>query len=76
MVWVPTVKPEIGGSEATPLTSGTGGPRAPPPARNWTLPVGVPSLRGTDTTVALNVTERPKADGFSDEVTAVRVGEG
>ena len=38
------------------------------PSRNVTVPVGVPDV---DVTVAVNVTDWPKVDGLSDEVTDV-----
>jgi hypothetical protein len=41
------------------------------PFLNVTLPVGVPEVAGV--TVAVNVTDCPKLDGFSDEPTAVVV---
>ena len=44
-----------------------------PPSRNVTDPVGVPVPGATAVTVAVNVTDWPKTEGFSDEVTAVAV---
>lgn len=44
-----------------------------PPSRNVTVPVGVPVPGATADTVAVKVTDWPKADGFRDEVTVVVV---
>lgn len=44
-----------------------------PPSRNVTVPVGVPDPGATGETVAVNVTDCPKTDGFTDEVTVVVV---
>jgi hypothetical protein len=44
-----------------------------PPSRNVTVPVAVPAPGATGETVAVNVTDCPKAEGFCDEVTAVAV---
>jgi hypothetical protein len=41
------------------------------PDRKVTAPVGVPAVEGV--TVALNVTDSPKSDGFSEEVNLVVV---
>src|SRR6185437_13762631 len=43
------------------------------PSRNVTVPVGVPAPGATAETVAVNVTDWPKTDGFCDEVTSVAV---
>jgi hypothetical protein len=48
-------------------------PIGPPPSRNVTVPVGVPAPGGTAATVAVKVTDWPKTEGFTDEVTAVSV---
>ena len=45
-------------------------PSVSEPFLNVTVPVGVPAL---DVTVAVNFTEAPKVDGFSEEVTEVEV---
>ena len=42
-----------------------------PPSRKVTDPVAVPAPGATAETVAVNVTDCPNADGFSDEVSAV-----
>jgi hypothetical protein len=55
--------------------SGTGAPNAAPSTKNWTVPVGVDVLIAEVlTTVAVNVTDCPKIDGFTEEVTVVEVG--
>jgi hypothetical protein len=48
-------------------------PRVAAPSRNVTVPVGVPVAGGTALTVAVKVTDWPKMDGLSDEVTVVEV---
>jgi len=56
--------------------SGTGGPDAAPSTKNWTEPVGVAVLIGGPevlTTVAVNVTDCPKIDGLTKDVTVVEV---
>jgi len=42
-----------------------------PPSRKVTVPVGVPAPGATGETVAVNVTDWPKIEGFTDEVTVV-----
>jgi hypothetical protein len=44
-----------------------------PPSRNVTVPTGVPAPGATGDTVAVNVTDWPNTDGFTDEVTVVEV---
>ena len=43
------------------------------PSLNVTVPVGVPLPGATTATVAVNVTDCPKTDGFADEITIVVV---
>jgi len=46
---------------------------------NWTEPVGMAVLIAAPealTTLAVNVTDCPKIEGFTDEVTVVEVGAG
>ena len=47
-------------------------PMGLPPSRNVTVPVAVPTPGATAETVAVKVTDCPNADGFTDEVTAVK----
>jgi len=59
--------------------SGTAAPYAAPLTKNWTEPVGVAALIAAPAmlaTVAVNVTDCPKIDGFTEEVTVVEVGAG
>ena len=58
---------------ATPPLSVTAEPRFEPPSLNCTVPVGVPVAGATGLTVAVNVTDWPKTDGFVDEATVVVV---
>ncbi|GAC1515371.1 MAG: hypothetical protein NVS1B11_32290 [Terriglobales bacterium] len=69
MGWLPT------GSEdvlklAVPVLSRAPVPRAVVPDLKVTVPVGVPE---TELTVAVNVTNCPNAEGFSDEAIALVV---
>jgi hypothetical protein len=59
--------------------SGTAAPNDTPSTKNWTVPVGVAVLMPTPAvlaTVAEKVTDCPKIDGFTEEVTVVEVGAG
>jgi hypothetical protein len=59
--------------------SGTAAPNGTPSAENWTEPVGVAVLTPAPAvlaTVAVKVTDCPKIDGFTEEVTVVEVGAG
>src|SRR5436190_652329 len=58
-------------SVATPLPFNVTGEPAVPSTVNVTVPVGVPDPGETAVTVAVNVTNWPKTDGFTDEVSAV-----
>ena len=55
-------------SEAFPLPKDLV-PRLVAPSMKVIFPVGVPEIAGV--TVAVNVTEAPKVDGFSEDETAV-----
>ncbi len=66
--WLPSVSPDVVKS-ALPATTGPV-PRIVGPFLNVTVPVAVPIV---DVTVAVNVTDEPKTDGFFDEVTEVVV---
>src|SRR5215472_7917688 len=48
-------------------------PMGVPPSRKVTVPTGVPDPGATADTVAVKVTDWPKTDGFTDEVTVVVV---
>ena len=73
---MPTVSaPVISVAVPRPLTI-WGAPRADGPSMNWTEPVGVAVLiAGPEVlvTVAVNVTDCPKIDGVTEEVTVVEV---
>ena len=43
------------------------------PSKKFTVPVGVPAPGAVAVTVAVNVTDWPKTDGFAEETTAVLV---
>ena len=56
-----------------------GAPITDAPSMNWTEPVGAAVLipaPAVFVTVAVNVTDCPKIDGFSEEATVVKVGAG
>lgn len=56
-----------------------GVPSGEAPSMKWTLPVGMAVLipaPAVFATVAVKVTDWPRIDGFSDEVTTVEVGAG
>ena len=48
-------------------------PSVAAPSRKVTVPVGVPDPGATALTVAVNVTDCPNTDGFTDEVTVVEL---
>ena len=48
-------------------------PSVTAPSRKVTVPVGVPDPGATALTVAVNVTDCPNSDGFTDEVTVVEL---
>ena len=62
---VPTLRLDVE-YVAEPDTSVTALPTFVPSIANWTLPVGELPV-----TVAVNVTESPKVDGFAEDPTAV-----
>ena len=77
----PTLKVEVAllvaVAAAPDPDSDTGAPNAAPSTKNWMEPVGVAVLIADPevfTTVAVNVNDCPKIDGFTKEVTAVEVG--
>ena len=63
MLWLPTIREEIF-ALAVPPESVTALPMFDPSALNCTLPVGVPAPGDDALTVAVNVTDCPKADGL------------
>jgi len=66
------IAPLVAVAAAPDPDTATGAPEAAPSIKNWTEPVGV---AGPDvlTTVAVNVTDCPKIDGLTEEVTVVEV---
>src|SRR5438309_4696360 len=70
MVWVPTTREDVASDVADPplsvLAAPICGPGAAhvPPSKNDTLPVGVPAPGATALTVAVNVNDCPKTEGF------------
>ncbi len=71
MLWEPTVSDDVL-KEAVPLVSETL-PRDVVPSLKITLPVAAPAPGGWAETVALNVTDCPKKEGFGTAVTLVVV---
>ena len=69
MVWDPTVSDDVLNVAATPPLIGNA-LSCVAPSKNVTVPVGVPE----PDTVAVNVTDVPAVDGFSDDVSAVEEG--
>lgn len=69
MVWVPEARVVVE-NVAFPLVRDLVA-KVVTPSLNVTLPDGVPEVAGV--TVAVNVTDAPNVEGFSDEVTAVVV---
>ena len=48
-------------------------PSVAAPSMKVTVPVGVPAAGATGVTVAVNVTDCPDTDGFTDDVTVVEL---
>ena len=70
----PTLKLEVAPLVATPLAlSVTGAPKLEASILNWTVPPGVPLPGAIAVTVAVNVIDCPKVDGFADDDKAVVV---
>ena len=70
------IAPLVAAAAAPDPDNGTGAPNAVPSTKNWTVPVGVAVMIAAPevlTTVAVNVTDWPKIDGFTEEVTVVEV---
>ena len=53
--------------------SGTAAPNGTPSTENWTEPVGVAVVAPIFVTVAVKITDCPKIDGFTEDVTVVEV---
>ena len=68
---MPTARAEVVNVAMPPLSVPV--PIGLPPSRNVTVPVEVPAPGVTGETVAVNVTDWPNTDGFTDEVTVVAV---
>ena len=68
---MPTASAEVVKVAMPPLSVPV--PMGLPPSRNVTVPTGVPAPGATGDTVAVNVTDWPKTDGLTDEVTVVAV---
>jgi len=71
MGWVPTVSVVVV-KVATAAPFSVPVPRVVPPSLNVTVPVGVPAPAVT-VNVAVNVTDCPKLDGFTEEVSALLI---
>ena len=69
---VPCVRAEVANVAFPALTLPV--PRVVAPSLNVTVPVIVPAV--VEETIAVNVTDAPTVDGFSDDVTAVVVAAG
>jgi hypothetical protein len=69
MVWAPTVSDAIVNVALPELKLAVASVVAP--SRKVTVPVGVPEPGETALTVAVKVTDCPKTDAFTDEVTPV-----
>ena len=68
--WLPRINPDVL-NVAIPEPFSVPVPRIVDPSSNVTVPVGVPEPG--DVTVAVNVTDYPKTDGFAPEANAVEV---
>jgi len=71
IVWLPTESNEVANVALPALKLAV--PNVAAPSRNVTVPVGVPVAGATALTVAVKVTAWPKTDGFTDEVTVVKL---
>jgi hypothetical protein len=70
-VWLPTDRDEVANVALPELNVAV--PSVEAPSRKVTVPDGVPVAGATALTVAVNVTDWPKTDGFTDEVTVVEL---
>jgi hypothetical protein len=71
MLWEPAPSDEVLNVAVPPPIVPV--PKVVVPSLNVTVPVGIPAPGDTGTTVAVNVTDWPKSDGFNDEVRPVVV---
>jgi hypothetical protein len=71
IVWLPTASDEVVKVARPKLKVAV--PSVAAPSRNVTVPVAVPEPGATALTVAVNVTNWPNTDGFTDELTAVEL---
>src|ERR1041385_590314 len=69
MVWLVTDSTEVANVARPALM--VAGVCGVPSILNVTVPVGVPAPGDTALTTAVNVTDTPNVDGFSDELTVV-----
>src|SRR3954453_11085453 len=67
--WFPTARPDVE-NVALPAASSAAVPTTVTPSRKSTETVGVPAPGATAATVAVNVTDWPAADGFTELLTA------
>jgi hypothetical protein len=65
MLWVATLSDEVLNVAVSPLSVPV--PKVVVPSMNVTVPVGVPAPGDTAATVAVNVTDWPKTEGFTEE---------
>ena len=68
MMWLPTASDDVEKVALPPDSVLL--PMLMPPSRNVTVPVAVPAAGKTALTVAVNVTDWPNTDGFTEELTA------
>src|SRR6516164_6764232 len=69
MTWLPAASEEVA-KVALPEFNVVV-PSVVAPSKKVTVPVGVPDPGATALTVAVNVTDCPRADGFTDDITTV-----
>jgi hypothetical protein len=71
MVCVPTANERVVNVALPPESVAV--PNVVAPSKNVTVPVGVPVPGAAALTVAMNTTDWPNTDGFTDEVTVVEL---
>ncbi len=69
---MPTVNDEVA-RVAVPLVNVAAAPKLVPPSLNCTVPLGVPAPGATAETVAVNVTDWPETEGFTEDETLVKL---
>jgi hypothetical protein len=67
ILWEPAPNDEVLKVAVPPLSVPV--PKVVVPSLKVTVPVGVPTPGDTGTTVAVNITDWPKSEGLSEEVT-------